>query len=102
MNWSTIKFHLGKIANLLGYPAIVRECDYRSRTIDTFVTVKRRELYTVITVNGVDVYFNRLSGSIDGVGTSRVSGYMSHQAQESEHSEPGAAILPPPQKSRNT
>jgi hypothetical protein len=102
MNWSIVKLYLGKIANLLGYPAIVRECDYHSRTIGTFVTVKKRELYTIVTVNGVDVYFNRLSGSIDGVGTSRASDCSAPAVQESNCSEPGDAGGRLPAQRQNT
>lgn len=36
--------------------------------IDVSVKVHRSPLYTIITVNGIDVYFYRLTGGIDGVG----------------------------------
>ena len=68
MNCSEIKYLVGKLLNLAGYPAIVRECEYRSRALNADVRVKRLALYTLVTVNGLDVYFNRITGSIDGVG----------------------------------
>lgn len=75
MSWSVAKFYLGRFLNVLGYPGLVRECDYHSRGLGAYVTVKKAELYTVVCVNGLDVYFNRLTGSIDGVGAaSPVSG----------------------------
>jgi hypothetical protein len=94
MNWSIVKFHLGKIANLFGFPAVVRECDYHSRTLGAFVTVKKLELYTVVTVNGVDVYFNRLSGSIDGVGSSQGACCTMGEVPESERPALGRAVTP--------
>lgn len=62
------KVYLGRLLNLAGFPAIVRECDYRSHALNAVVKVKRLELFTVVSVNGLDVYFNRFTGAIDGVG----------------------------------
>jgi hypothetical protein len=30
-------------------------------------------LFTVVSVNGLDIYFDRLTGAIDGVGSSPIS-----------------------------
>ena len=68
MTWSDVKLWLGKLANLAGYPMIVRACEYHSEGLGTSVSVRRMEMYTLISVNGTDVYFNRLTGKIDGVG----------------------------------
>lgn len=59
---------LGKLANVAGFPGFIRDCEYESVGTSTRVTVRRTALYTIITVNGVDVYFYRLTGGIDGVG----------------------------------
>jgi hypothetical protein len=67
VSWSHVKFWLGKLANLAGYPAIVRECDYLG-PLGKPVSVKVHELYTIISVGGLDVYFNRFTGNIDGTG----------------------------------
>jgi hypothetical protein len=77
MSWTLIKLWLGKLANLAGYPAMVRECDYEGVALNATVRVRRLELYTLVSVNGLDVYFNRLTGSIDGVGASPTSGCSS-------------------------
>ena len=69
LSWSVVKFYLGKLLNLAGYPAIVRETEYQSRALKSRVSVKRLELYTLISVNGLDIYFDRFTGKIDGVGT---------------------------------
>jgi hypothetical protein len=60
----------GSVANLAGLPGIVRECDYHSESLGVVVKVRMNPRFTVITVNGVDVYFYRLTGGIDGVGLS--------------------------------
>jgi len=94
VSWAYTKFWLGKLANLAGYPMFVRECDYRSEAVGASVKVKRLELYTLVTVNGLDVYFNRFSGTIDGVGASPASHCIipNTQTHESIHSgEPSSA-----------
>ncbi len=35
------------------------------------ISVRTRDLFTIITVNGLDIYFHRLTGAIDGVGFSQ-------------------------------
>jgi hypothetical protein len=58
----------GRVANLAGLPGIVRKCDYYSEGLGVTVKVRVNPRFTVITVNGVDVSFYRLTGYIDGVG----------------------------------
>jgi hypothetical protein len=67
MSWSYIKFWLGRLANVAGYPAVVRKCEYMG-PLGKPVSVKVHELYTIVSIGGVDVYFNRLTGKIDGTG----------------------------------
>jgi hypothetical protein len=88
MSWPEIKFWLGRLANLAGYPLLVKPCEYHSANFETSVSVKRLELYTLITVNGLDVYFNRFTGKIDGLGSIPTSGCTIQHASipESEHS----------------
>jgi hypothetical protein len=50
---------------------MVRKCDYRASVCDATVSVRTRDLFTIITVNGLDIYFHRLTGMIDGVGFSQ-------------------------------
>ena len=57
---------IGKVANLAGFPIVVRETNYHS-ALGVDVKVRTSPLYTTVTVNGVDVYFYRLSGQINGV-----------------------------------
>ena len=62
---------IGALLNWLGFPGFVRECKYKSTETDTFVSVRYSSLYSVVSVNGVDVYFHRITGEIDGVGVSQ-------------------------------
>lgn len=66
---------LGVLANLAGVPGFVRECEYRASVADVIVSVRKSSLYTIVTVNGVDVYFYRLTGRIDGIGFSPSSDF---------------------------
>lgn len=59
---------LGRLFNLAGVPGLVQEATYRSSEFGPVVQVRKTALYTVVTVNGTDVYFHRLTGQIDGVG----------------------------------
>jgi hypothetical protein len=65
---------LGMLINWLGWPGFVQETEYRAKSADVAVRVKRSRRYTTVTVNGVDVYFDRLTGRIDGTGISATSG----------------------------
>src|SRR3979490_2434130 len=56
----------GRVANLAGIPAFVRECDYRS-PLGVVVRVRKGRLFTVVTVDDVEIFFYRLTGRIDGV-----------------------------------
>ena len=58
----------GYIFNLAGIPGLVRNCDYEAVITDASIRVRVGEMYTVITLNGLDIYFHRLTGGIDGVG----------------------------------
>ncbi len=72
LSWLRLRLRVlaGKIYNLGGAPGFVRDCDYAATAHDVRVLVKAGELFTIITVNGLDIYFHRLTGSIDGIGLS--------------------------------
>jgi hypothetical protein len=59
--------------NAVGAPGFLRDTEFRSKTFGTHVRVKCDRLFTVVSVNGLDVYFSRLSGKIDGLGFSPTS-----------------------------
>jgi hypothetical protein len=66
-----IRSFLGNTFNLLRIPGLVRKCEYKASVCDATVSVRTRDLFTIITVNGLDIYFHRLTGKIDGVGFSQ-------------------------------
>ncbi len=59
---------LGKLRNLAGVPGLVRDCDYQVGIASAHVKVRVCELFTVIEVNGMEIFFHRLTGAIDGIG----------------------------------
>ena len=80
LSWLTF---WGWLANLAGFPGVVRACRYQSQ-LGVVVTVRKSSLFTVVTVNGTDVYFYRLTGGIDGVGFNPSSDCMSGEGLQSE------------------
>lgn len=64
--WMRVLF--GRMYNLAGIPGLVSDCSYSGAKAE--ITVKQGDLFTIISVNGLDIYFHRLTGSIDGVGWS--------------------------------
>jgi hypothetical protein len=77
---------IGRFINWLGWPGFVQETTYRSsKAADVEVLVRKTRLYTVVTVNGVDVYFDRLTGRIDGTGVAATSGLRWGSTARSMH-----------------
>jgi hypothetical protein len=74
---------LGSVMNAFGAPAFIRDTDYRSRTYGTRVRVRRGNLFTVISVNGIDVYVCRFTGVIGGIGFTQASGCVPASIRES-------------------
>jgi hypothetical protein len=72
ISWLRLRLRLlaGKLYNLAGVPGIVRDCDYAATAHDVKIQVRARELFTIVTVNGLEIFFHRLTGTIDGVGIS--------------------------------
>ena len=81
--WLTV---CGWLANL-GFPCVVRETQYESAAHGVSVRVRVSKLFTVVTVNGVDVYFYRLTGRIDGVGFSPSADCMASETSQSARSD---------------
>ena len=85
---------IGKMLNLGGFPGFVCDCDYQGAATDAAIRVRRTDFYTIITVNGLDIYFNRLTGFIDGTGLCLTSDCKPVQAEQSARSDaPHAAPL---------
>jgi len=63
-----IRLALGMLFNLAGIPGLLRDCNYQAGVADATIKVRVRDMFTIVTVNGFEIYFHRLTGSIDGVG----------------------------------
>ena len=64
---------IGKLLILLHLPGIMVNQSYNAARTRARVRVHLGPLFSVVTVNGLDVYFHRLTGKIDGVGISQAS-----------------------------
>ena len=66
--WYRARRVLGTVLNRLRCPGFVRPLEIDDPvTRDTF-TVRCSPVYTIITLNGRDYYFDRLTGKFDGTG----------------------------------
>lgn len=83
---------VGRVANAIGVPGFLRDAEYKSPSFGTTVRVKRGLFYTVVSVDGTDVYFNRFSGAVDGVGFSLASGCKADSRPGSAHSVSARAV----------
>lgn len=97
MSWSEVKLWFGKLLNLAGFPAIVRECDYHSQALNADVKVRKLGLYTIVTVNGLDIFFTRFTGTMDGVGFSPTSDYKVGEFPDTKQSTSLGRQLAPPE-----
>ncbi len=80
-----VRVIFGALCNVAGIPGLIRNCDYEGGITDASIRVRVGEMYTVITVNGLDIYFHRTTGEIDGVGgfTADCKGRPVHSAMQS-------------------
>ena len=89
--WRLFHFRLflrilaGWLLNAAGLPGFVRECDYDATVCKAQISVRRGNLFTIVRVNGLDVHFHRLTGTIDGVGFSPTSDCTLATARQSTH-----------------
>ncbi len=63
-----VRFAIGWLLNGLGFPGFIYDDAYVALSSDTNVSVHRSPFFTVVSVNGLDIYIHRLTGKIDGVG----------------------------------
>jgi hypothetical protein len=75
-----IRFWGGKLLNAIGVPGVVQPGTYESSVGPTSVRITVGPLFTVVTVNGVDVYLHRLTGAIDGIGYSVATPVSQHDS----------------------
>ena len=90
--WGAGKATVGWTLNLAGFPGFIRPCKYESGLFGETIKVRLSSRYTIINVNGLDIYFERISGRIDGVGGHPTTGCISDYSAESAH--PPASLVP--------
>jgi hypothetical protein len=66
---------LGGLLNTMRVPGFVREATYVSAR-GAKVCVRISSLFTVVSVDGFEIFFYRLSGGIDGVSMTEPPDYM--------------------------
>ena len=71
--WTMIRLWLGKLLVALGIPGFMMSQTYDAQVTNARVRVYLGPLFSVVSVNGLDIYFHRLTGKIDGVGLSAPS-----------------------------
>jgi hypothetical protein len=59
---------LGSLLNSLELPGFIRAGNQTSKATGVLVSVRFSSLYSIVSVNGIDVYFHRLTGRIACVG----------------------------------
>jgi len=69
-----LRFWAGRVLNAIGVPGVLVPGAYEAGIGEASVRITLGPLFTVVSVNGVDVYFHRLTGAIDGVGFSLATG----------------------------
>jgi hypothetical protein len=83
--WLYCRLWVGRILGLAGFPGFVRNSEYDTSICKAHVSVRVGPLFTVVSVNGLDVYFHRMTGKIDGVGFTQASDCTVEQTARSEH-----------------
>jgi hypothetical protein len=78
--WRHVRLGIGRVLTSLHVPGILVNQTYDAVITRASVRVHLGPLFSVVSVNGVDVYFHRLTGKIDGVGFSPPSGYTPGEA----------------------
>ena len=63
-----LRLWAGRALNALGVPGVVQPGTYEAGIGQASVRVTVGPLFTVMTVNGVDVYLDRFTGAVDGAG----------------------------------
>ena len=69
-----VRLWAGRLLAALRIPGIVVAQSYEAEITRARVRVSLSPLFSVVSVNGLDIYFHRLTGKIDGVGFSPASG----------------------------
>ena len=66
--WGRVRQWLGRVANALRYPAVVCPMQFSDNVTGCSIEIQVGSLFKVISVDGRDYYFKRLTGRFDGTG----------------------------------
>ncbi len=69
---SRLRETIGKIANRLGLPGAVQPVEIHDPATGQRITIAVGAVMVRVTVNGRDLYFDRLTGRFDGTGSTLV------------------------------
>jgi len=64
----SVTYAIGHILNRIGTPGLVRETTINDELTGASLSIRVSKYFTVISVDGKDFYFKRLSGKYDGSG----------------------------------
>lgn len=64
---------LCRILDFFRVPGFVRKLEFHDKLTNTNIKIEPSFLFTVISINGRDYYFRRLSGRFDGTGSGCLS-----------------------------
>ena len=76
-----VRLWAGRLLTALRLPGILVAQTYEAEITRARVRVHLSPLFSVVSVNGVDIYFHRLTGRIDGVGFSASTGYKADETR---------------------
>jgi hypothetical protein len=60
---------VGTMLRKLRAPGFIKDVEIQDETSGHSISVKSTALFTIVTVNGRDFFFHRLSGRFDGTGS---------------------------------
>ncbi len=76
-----VRLWAGRLLAVLRLPGIIVPQSYEAEITRARVSVHLSPLFSVVSANGLDIYFHRLPGRIDGVGFSASPGYKADEAR---------------------
>jgi hypothetical protein len=66
---SRLRLWIGTFLNRIGVPGAVRDASIQDELTGALIEVSTGPLFTKVTINGRDYYFDRLTGRYDGSGS---------------------------------
>ena len=66
---SSIRWGLGNALNKIGWPGHIQPHSFYDPLMDWMIEITVSRAYTVISIDGRDYYFKRLTGAMDGTGS---------------------------------